>query len=101
MGINPDILGFVVVMATLMATAFGVKRLFVGKGPIRRLRSSTDNPATSERIAEQEERVEKLSEFVMDQSQLLGDYDERLDFTERLLGQQQEEAPKVPEPRQS
>ena len=98
MGLDPDLIGFVVVMATLLATGFGVKRLFVGKGPIRRLPASTDDPATAERIAELEARIEKLSEFAIDQSQLLRDYDERLDFTERLLGQKQGEEPTAAEP---
>lgn len=97
MGLDPELIGFILIMATLMATAFGVKLLFVGRGPIRRLRPSTDDPRTNERFAELEERVEKLSELVVDQSQVLGDYHERLDFTERLLTKKQEEAPKAVE----
>jgi len=86
--IPPDALGFAVVMATLFGAAFGVKFLVWGKGPLRRLRGTTD-PATEERVAELEERVRQLADFVSEQSQLLEEYHERLDFSERMLTQRQ------------
>jgi hypothetical protein len=96
--IPADALGFAVVIATLLGTVFGVKLIVWGKGPIRRLRTGTDDPATSERLAELEQRVEQLSEFATDQAQLLEDYHERLDFTERVLTQQRGGEPKALDP---
>ena len=91
---DPGIFEFMGVMAAIFVTAMGWKALVWGR-PIFRLRTSTDDPATNERLAEVEERVQQLSEVVMDQSQLLEDYHERLDFTERLLTQQQGGEPKA------
>ena len=88
MEIPPDALGFAVVMATLFGAALGVKFLVWGKGPLRRLRGTTD-PATEDRLAEVEERVRQLADFVSEQSQRLEEYHERLDFTERMLTQRQ------------
>jgi hypothetical protein len=87
MEIPADALGFAVVIATLVGTAFCVKLIVWGKGPIRRIRGGSDDPVTSERLAELEQRVEQLSEFATDQAQLLVDYHERLDVTERMLTQ--------------
>ncbi len=98
MDIPPDALGFAVVIATLLGTAFGVKLLVWGKGPIRSLRTGTDAPATDERLAELEERVLQLAELTSEQSQLLEDCQERLDFTERVLTQRPGEEPQVIEP---
>ncbi len=98
MEIPADVLGFAVVLATLIGTAFGVKLLVWGKGPIKRLRSGAADPETDERLTELEQRVEQMSEFMRDQSQLLEDYHERLDFTERMLTQQRGEEPKALEP---
>ena len=94
MDIPPDALGFAVVMATLFGAAFGVKFLVWGKGPLRRLRGTTD-PATEDRIAEVEERVRQLADFVSEQSHLLEEYHERLDFAERMLTQRQLEESKL------
>jgi len=98
MEIPADALGFAVVVATLVGTAVGVKLLVWGKGPIRRFRGGGSDPATDERIADLEERFHRLSETVGDQSQLLEEYHERLDFTERVLTQQRGEDPKALEP---
>jgi hypothetical protein len=95
MEIPPDALGFAVVLATLVGTALGVKLLVWGKGPIRRLRGGGGDPATDERLAELEERLDQLSVLVSDQSHALDDYHDRLDFTERVLTQQRGEDPKV------
>jgi hypothetical protein len=93
--IPADALGFAVVLATLMGTAFGIKLLVWGKRPIRRLRSGAEDPETDERLAELEQRVEQMSEFMRDQAQQLDDYHERLDFTERMLTKQRGEEPKA------
>jgi len=96
--IPPDALGFAVVIATLFGTAVGVKLLVWGKRPIRRLRTGTNDQATDERLTELEERVQQLSEVVIDQSKLLEDCDARLDFAERVLTQQRGEEPKALDP---
>jgi hypothetical protein len=98
--IPPDVLGFAVVIATLLGTAFGVKLLVWGKGPIRRLRTGSTDMMTNGRLDDLEERVHQLSELVTDQSQMLEEYHERLDFAERLLTRQREEQPKGLEPPQ-
>jgi len=87
--IPADVIGFAVVMATVFGAVFGAKLLVWGKGPIRRIRGGNADPAADERLAELEQRFEQLSEFVGDQSRMLEDYHERLDFTERVLTQQQ------------
>jgi hypothetical protein len=68
-----------------------VKLLVWGKAPIKRLRSGAGDPETDERLAELEQRVEQMSEFMRDQAQALEDYHERLDFAERMLTQRGEE----------
>ena len=98
MQVPPDALGFAVVFATLFSTAFGVKFLVWGKGPIRRLRGGPSDPVTDERLAELEERVQQLSEIVQEQSHALDDYHERLDFAERVLTQQRGDVPKALDP---
>ncbi len=98
MDVPADALGFAVVMATLFGAAFGAKLLVWGKGPIRRLRGQAADPAMDERLAELEQRFEQLSEFVGDQSRMLEDYHERLDFAERVLTQQRGEGGKALEP---
>jgi len=85
MDIPADALGFAVVLATLMGTAFGIKLLVWGKAPLRKLRSSTGDSDMDERLAELEQRLEQMSEFMRDQAQQIEDYHERLDFAERML----------------
>lgn len=98
MEIPPDALGFAVVIATLMGTALGVKLLVWGKGPIRKLRGGAGDP-DAERVAELEQRIDKLAEFVRDQSRLIEDVHERLDFTERVLTQKKaDDAPALEPP---
>ena len=94
MEIPADVLGFVVVVATMLGAGIGLKVLVWGKGPIRRLRAGAGDSATDERLAELEDRVQRLSDLVADQSQLLEDHHERLDFTERVLTQQRGDEPK-------
>ncbi|MGD2135372.1 MAG: hypothetical protein PVF27_04390 [Gemmatimonadales bacterium] len=98
MDIPPDALGFVVVLASLLGTAFGVKLLVWGKGPIRRIRGGAEDPAAEERLAELEDRVRQLASLAHDQSRQLEDYQERLDFTERMLTQQRMEQSQALEP---
>ena len=50
-----DLLEPVVVFATLLGTAFGVKMLVWGKGPIKRLKRSADDPAIGQRLTRLEE----------------------------------------------
>jgi hypothetical protein len=98
--IPPDVLGFAVVVATLLGGAFGVKLLVWGKGPIRRF-SGTRDPETGERFPEIDERVQQLAELVSEQSRLLEELHERLDFTERVLTQRQLEESKLEDPNAS
>ena len=55
MDIPPDALGFAVVVATLLGSAFVVKLLVWGSGPIKRLRGS---PVDDARLDQLEEHVE-------------------------------------------
>ncbi len=98
MQIPADALGFAVVIATLMGSAIGVKLLIWGKGPIRKLRGGASDPEANERFDELEHRVEQLTEFVRDQSRVIEDFHERLDFTERVLTQQRGDEPKALDP---
>lgn len=90
-----DLLEPAVVFATLLGTAFGVKLLIWGKGPIRKVRGGPDHPALEQRFAELEERLEQVSELVVQQSEQLAETQERLDFTERVLTQRRLEEPKA------
>ena len=91
---NPDLYHLfepAVVFATLLGTAFGVKLLIWGKGPIRRIRRTADSPALEQRMADLEDRV---GEYLSHQSDRLAEIEERLDFTERVLTRQREAAPR-------
>jgi len=88
-----DLLEPAVVFATLLGTAFGVKLLIWGKGPIRKLRGGPDNPALEQRLTELEERLEQVADLVVQQSEQLTEAQERLDFTERVLTQRRLEEP--------
>jgi hypothetical protein len=76
-----------VVLATLLGVAFGVKLLVWGRGPLRQLRGGSAAPALEHRVAELADRCQQLAEAVVDQQRRLEDYDERLDFAERMLTQ--------------
>ena len=90
-----DLLEPAVVFATLLGTAFGVKLLIWGKGPIRRVRRGPDHPALEQRLSEVEERLEQVSDLLVQQSEQLTETQERLDFTERVLTQRRLEAPRA------
>jgi uncharacterized coiled-coil protein SlyX len=90
-----DLLEPVVIFATLLGTAFGVKLLIWGKGPIRRIRRSEDDPAPAQRITELEDRVERSNDVIAHQAEQLDELNERLDFTERMLTRQRAEPPKA------
>ena len=98
MEIPPDALGFAVVIATMLGTVWGVKLLVWGKGPIRRIRGGSDTAASDERLTDVEEQVQQLSELVREQSHMLEDYQERLDFAERVLAQRPADERKAVEP---
>lgn len=85
MDIPPDALGFAIVVATIVGTAFGVKLLVWGKGPLKGIRAGRGGPVNDARLIELEDRVEQLSDTVRDQAEVLAEYQARLDFTERLL----------------
>jgi len=93
-----DLLEPAVVFATLLGTAFGVKLLIWGKGPIRRVRHAADQPALEQRIAELESRWEQVSELMLHQTDRLTETEERLDFAERMLTRQRGDEPGVLEP---
>ena len=81
-----------IVFATLLGTAFGVKLLIWGKGPIRRIRRSTEEQALAQRLAELEERWSDLATLQADQ---LAELEERLDFAERLLTRNRMDDPRA------
>ena len=85
MDIPADALGFVLVVGTLLGTAFGIKILIWGKGPLRQLRRGGTDTGLEDRVAELEDRVRQMSNALVDQSHRLDDCDERLEFTERVL----------------
>ncbi len=87
MEIPPDALGFAVVIATFIGASFGIKFLIWGKGPIKKLRSGSAGGEAEIRISELEEQVRQLSDQVNDQALTLEDYQERLDFAERVIAQ--------------
>ncbi len=84
-----------VVFATLLGTAFGVKMLIWGKGPIRKGKAPEDRQALEQRMAEFETH---LLDVAARQEDRLTEIEERLDFTERVLTQRQAETPKAIEP---
>jgi hypothetical protein len=84
----------VVIFATLFGTAFGVKLLIWGKGPIRRVRSAEQSPALTQRINELEDRLEESNEVIRHQAELLDDVVERMDFAERILTRHRDDQPK-------
>ena len=96
--LDPGIIEIVVLIATACLAGTGAKLLLWGRRPIFGLRDSTDDPASNQRLVDLEDRVDELAEVAVNQSQLLKDYHERLDFTERLLTERQEEptAPELP-----
>jgi len=83
-----DLIEPAVIFATLLGTAFGVKLLVWGKGPIKRVRRDEEQPVLAARIAELEERLEQSNEVIAHQAELLDDVIERVDFTERMLTRQ-------------
>jgi len=93
-----DLLEPAIVFATLLGTAFGVKLLIWGKGPIRRIRHSADHPALEQRVAELESRWEQVSELMLHQTDRLTEAEERLDFAERMLTRQRADEPQGLEP---
>jgi len=86
-----DLLEPVVVIGTLLGSAFCVKALIWGKGPIRRLKGSTDDPAIGQRLTRLEEHWDEIAELATRQADQLDELHERLDFAERLLTQQRDE----------
>jgi hypothetical protein len=74
-----------VVFATLLGTAFGVKLLIWGKGPIKRVRRAEEHPALASRITELEDRLEQSNDVIAHQAEMLDEVLERMDFTERML----------------
>ncbi len=81
-----------IVFATLLGTAFGVKLLIWGKGPIGRIRRSTEEQALAQRLAELEER---WSDLATQQADQLAELEERLDFAERLLTRNRMDDPRA------
>jgi len=80
--IPPDALGFAVVIATLLGSAFAVKLLVWGSGPIKRIRGSATDDA---HLAALEAQVQELADAMREQAGQLDDVQQRLDFAERLL----------------
>jgi hypothetical protein len=98
---DPHLFGLIepaVVFATLLGTAFGVKLLIWGKGPIRKVKASENPQALEQRMADLEDH---LLEVAARQEDRLTEIEERLDFTERVLTQKQAESPKAIKPPES
>lgn len=98
MQLPPDAVGFAIVMATLIGTAFGVKILIWGTKPIRRLGRAAGHSPDDERIGDLEDRLGQVAELLVNQRERLDDHDERLDFAERLLARRQIDDPRPIEP---
>jgi ABC-type phosphate transport system auxiliary subunit len=92
-----DLLEPAVVFATLLGTAFGLKLLIWGKGPLRRVRGGPEHQALEQRLTEVEERLEHVSDLLVQQSEQLTETQERLDFAERVLTQRRLEEPNASE----
>lgn len=90
-----DLIEPAVIFATLLGTAFGVKLLVWGKGPIRRPRHLPDSDGLEQRVADLEGRCEQWAELAERQAQQLEDVHERLEFTERMLTRQRSETPRA------
>ena len=90
-----DLLEPAVVFATLLGTAFGVKLLIWGKGPLRKVRGGPEHRALEQRLTDMEEQLEQVSDLLARQSEQLAETQERLDFTERVLTQRRIEEPKA------
>jgi hypothetical protein len=93
--IPADALGFLVVMVTVLGSAFAVKILVWGKGPIKRLPHA---PTDNEHLDAIEERVRQLEAMMTDRSLQLDELHERLDFAERILSKGREAEPTGIEP---
>jgi len=89
-----DLLEPAVVFATLLGTAFGVKLLIWGKGPIKKVRQPEVTAELSDRVSELEERLEQSNDVIAHQAELLDEVIERVDFSERLLARYKDEPPK-------
>lgn len=97
-----DLIEPVVVFATLLGMAFGVKLLVWGKGPIRRVRPHPDTPELDQRLTDIEDRLEQTTSILGQLTDQLADVDERIEFTERMLARRGMDTPpalKPPEPR--
>jgi hypothetical protein len=67
-------------LVVLLGLGYGVKLLFVDHWLARRLGDGGDR-----RLAEVEERCERMAEAMVQQEDLLEEYRDRLEFSERLL----------------
>lgn len=90
-----DLIEPAVIFATLLGTAFGVKLLIWGKGPIKKSRRLEADDALKQSVAEMEQRWEQWSELVAQQGDQLADMEERLDFAERMLTRHRAEQQKA------
>ena len=90
-----DLIEPAVIFATLLGTAFGVKLLVWGQGPIKKSRQLEGDESLKQRVAQMEERWSQWSELVAQQADQLADMEERLDFTERMLTRQKAEEQKI------
>ncbi len=90
-----------VVFATLLGTAFGVKLLVWGKGPIKQIRGQKGSSDLDQRMLDLEERAEHSAYLVEQQTAKIEDLEERLDFAERMLTRGSPDRPRAlenPEP---
>lgn len=84
---DPQLFGLVepiVILTFLSGLAYGAKLMVFGKGPIRRLKQSDDVQHLEQRISDLEYLLEQQHGEVLDRH---ADFEERLEFAERMLTQ--------------
>ena len=75
----------------LLGLGYGVKLLAVNQRLHRRLRGTAD-----QRLADAEERCDRMAEVIVRQEEPLEEYRDRLEFDERLLADRHERQPHPP-----
>ena len=84
-----------VVFATLLGTAYCVKLMVWGKGPLKQIRAQGGSADLDQRTVDLEERAEHSSFLMEHQAAKIDDLEERLDFAERLLTRENAQRPRA------
>ena len=83
----------IVILSFLSLLTYGAKTMIWGKGPIRKLKKSKDTDELEQRIADLEDILEQHHLETLERQT---DLEERLDFAERIIAQQQAKQLNVP-----